>query len=119
MAKLKTTKIKNIETTNIQMIMKWTDLMPGDILQYNPAYVEEMLVNPELYSDEKNHFKKSIGKKLKIMSVTTKIEDTINITFTDSNAWQWIINNKGLVVGGLGIFHSSIPIFEIIGLAKE
>jgi len=125
-SKTKATKktTKKVEK-KAEMIMKWSDLVPGDILQYNPEYIIKARASRDLYPDEKQQFidftdKNLVIKRVRIIEGYDSEKESIEICFENKVVWDWRISTEdGLPTSSSIFIFGKIPPFIIVGLAKE
>lgn len=107
------------------MLMKWTDLVPGDILRYNPEFIEKVRKTQNLYDDEKAQFIDNKDKNLTIRSITFYDDsDRYNagymcIEFREYNIWAWSINCEKCVARSDIYVFGNIPMFITYKLLKD
>lgn len=116
-------KIKSKKPKDKGMIMKWTDLMAGDVLQFNPEYIEKVKTNVNLYKDEKDLFIRNANSPLVISSIdiieqSIDGSNSITLFFKSKLFHNFSINQDGIPRNSL-YRCGKIPPFIIIGLAKE
>lgn len=107
------------------MIMKWTDLVPGDILRYNPEYIKEVRRSQNLYADEKDQFIDNENVDL-IISYIKFYNDNdrynagcMRINFYKSCVWGWLVSCDKCVAQTQIYIFGDIPVFIIHDLLED
>ena len=107
------------------MLINWGDLVPGDVLRYNPDFIDDIINCLYITPYEIEHFKNCRNKDLIVLHVRPnhfypnrfgihiKVEDSLE----DCGPW-WNIDENGLLWKS-PIFKSDSQVFIIIKLKEE
>lgn len=117
--KKKVSKVKKVKKK--EMLMKWSDILPGDILQYNPDFVAEAQLDGNLYPEEKEYLRNALGRNL-VVKIAKQYVNTgeMFIDFRDKEEYVWDMIDP--VIGNVkvgNLFHTTAPVFILVGLVEE